>query len=77
MMAGMFGGMKLQAILNYDDPCRYEYQMALPSQLERLKGMGWEIIPQANGDPLGAYGGHHVGFEPALYVRRLIEEKGQ
>lgn len=50
----------------------YEYLAALPRQLEQRKREGWEIIPQENGDPLGAYLGHHVGFEPALYVRRLI-----
>lgn len=50
----------------------YEYLAALPSQLEQRKQEGWEIIPQENGDHLGAYMGHHVGFEPALYVRRLV-----
>lgn len=54
------------------DPTKYEYQAALPGQIEQLKGQGWEIIPKDNGDPLGAYMGHHVGFVPVLYLRRLF-----
>lgn len=52
--------------------CDYEYQASIPSILGQMKEKGWEIIPQESKDPLGAYMGHHVGFEPAIYMRRLI-----